>query len=113
MPTKFSRTLMLAAALGLTGGLAYAGEGVPGVEVNTDIRLSMSKLDANSDNKISKAEASADKTLSAEFATLDKDGNAMLDRGEFSKFEVEGDIGAPGDQPNRPYTKDDVTDDVK
>ncbi|HKY91905.1 MAG TPA: hypothetical protein VJM11_12735 [Nevskiaceae bacterium] len=121
MRNRNQRLFILAAALAMASGATLAGDmgtdtkaerdrGVPGVDVDMDARARMAKLDVNSDDKVSKAEASADKGLSAEFAKLDKDGNAVLDRGEFSKFEIDVDIGEPGDQPNRPYTKDDATD---
>jgi hypothetical protein len=105
--------LTLAATFGLASGMASAeglktdskaelDRGVPGVDVDVDARGRMGKLDTNKDNKISKAEAKADKKLSGEFAKLDADSSGTLDRGEFSKFDVEVDIGEPGDQPNKP-----------
>lgn len=101
-----------AAALALcAGGTVYASDpkvdtkaerdrGIPGIDVDVDIRARMSKFDANNDEKISKAEAKTDTRLNKEFSTLDKNKDGALDRGEFSKFEVDVDIGPPGDQPN-------------
>ena len=79
---------------------AERDRGVPGVDVDVDIRARMGKLDTNKDNKISKTEAKVDKSLAKEFSKLDKDNNSLLDRGEFSKFEFDVDIGEPGDQKN-------------
>jgi hypothetical protein len=113
-PKSFQFALALGAAMGLTSGVSLANEpkmdadtkaerdrGIPGVDVDVDARARMAKLDTNKDDRISKTEAKADKKLSGEFATLDKNSDGSLDRGEFSKFELDVDIGEPGDQPNR------------
>ena len=120
----FKRSILASAVLALSAGSAFASDtkvdskaeldrGVPGIDVDVDVRARMSKFDTNSDSKITKAEAKGDARLTKEFKTLDKNKDGALDRGEFSKFEVDVDIGAPGDQPNRPYTQDDIEDEQK
>ena len=110
-------TVAAVAALMLAGG-AFAddtqGRGVPGVDVNVDLKMPM--VDKNSDGKVTRSEAASNPELSRQFDTLDSNKDGSLDKGEFAKFQAKGKgvIGNDsGDEaPNKnntPGTTDDST----
>lgn len=116
-------SLTAVAALALTGSAFAADDqnrGMPGIDVDTNAKVSMSNVDKNSDGKVTKAEASSDQQLSQKFDSLDANKDGNLDKGEFAKFEAKGsagnkdgapgrDEGEPANTTNRPGTTDDST----
>lgn len=116
-------SLAAVAALALTGSAFAADDqsrGVPGIDVDTNAKVSMVNVDKNSDGKVTKAEASSNQQLSQKFDSLDANKDGNLDKGEFAKFEAKGaagnkdgapgkDEGEPATTTNRPGTTDDST----
>lgn len=112
MTRKF---ISLAAVAALTlAGSAYAqeGEGVPGIDVDTNASVNMMGVDKDANRKISKSEAKSNAALSKEFDSLDSNKDGNLDEAEFARFED----GANKDEksnPNKKGTTDDSTKDNK
>lgn len=73
------------AAFALAGAAAADERGVPGVDVDVNVKAPL--VDKNSDGKITRAEASSNSQLSAQFDKLDTNKDGNLDKGEFAKFE--------------------------
>jgi vacuolar-type H+-ATPase subunit H len=104
-------TLAAIAALTLAGGAYAQGEGVPGIDVDTNASAKMMGVDKDANRKISKAEAKSNKDLAKAFDSLDANKDGSLDEAEFAKFEG----GVNKDELSNPEKKgvDDSTPDNK
>lgn len=102
-------SIALLAALGLAAPAALADErlpdsqtGAPGVDVDVNTNLDMSRIDTDGNGRITKAEATAKADLKKQFSKLDENKDGELDSGEFAEFEAKGAMGTddsvPGDE---------------
>ena len=107
MIRKF-HTAAAIAALTLAGGAYAQDQGVPGVDVDTNVNVDMMSTDKNSDGKISKSEAAGNKDLAKQFDKLDANKDGNLNQAEFAKFEASGSAGSKDEKsnPDKPGTDD-------
>jgi hypothetical protein len=84
--TQYVCTTLLFMAAAVSSGLAAAG-------------TTFEQLDANDDGQVSANEAGKDSQLTAVWGSVDTDQNGVINRTEFSAFEIQQGNATPNEAP--------------
>lgn len=100
---KFTQSILVASALALAMGGAYAADKQA---KTSDPEPGFNNLDKNNDGKLTRAEAAADKSLAAKWKEADRNNDGTLSRSEYLIVKGKQDIGTAAGKVKSAVSRD-------